>query len=304
MKEYPMNLEEFEKEFNTEEQCLNYLFKLRWENGYRCPRCENEKARQVSGVKYECLNCGYQTSVIAGTIFQDTHKPLTLWFRAIWYITSQKNGTSALGLQRILGLGSYRTAWTWLHKLRRAMVRQGRDKLIGIVEVDEAYIGSPGSGGKRGRGAENKIIIAVAVEINDKKIGRIRIDVINDVSSISLHEFIEQTIEKGSTIVTDGWTGYNGLTEKGYKQETSNHNNADKETLLPYVHTVISLLKRWLLGTLQGSFSIDHIAYYFDEFTFRFNRRKSKSRGMLFYRLLQNAVHLNPTTYSDIIKKQ
>jgi len=303
MKEYPMNLEEFEKEFNTEEQCLNYLFKLRWENGYRCPRCENEKARQVRGVKYECLSCGYQTSVIAGTIFQDTHKPLTLWFRAIWYITSQKNGTSALGLQRILGLGSYRTAWTWLHKLRRAMVRQGRDKLNGIVEVDEAYIGSPESGGKRGRGAENKVITAVAVEISDNKIGRIRIGVIDDVSSNSLHEFIEQTVEKGSTIVTDGWTGYNGLTDKGYKQETSKHNNADKETLLPYVHTVISLLKRWLLGTLQGSFSNDHISYYFDEFTFRFNRRKSKSRGMLFYRLLQNAVHLQPTTYADIIKK-
>ena len=283
---------------------LNYLFKLRWENGYRCPRCENEKARQVSGVKYECQNCGYQTSVIAGTIFQDSHKPLTLWFRAIWYITSQKNGTSALGLQRILGLGSYRTAWTWLHKLRRAMVRQGRDKLSGLVEVDEAYIGSPENGGKRGRGAENKVITAVAVEINDNKIGRIRISVIDDVSSNSLHEFIEQTVEKGSTIVNDGWTGYNGLNDKGYWQETSKNNYADKDTLLPYVHTVISLLKRWLLGTLQGSYSKDHIAYYFDEFTFRFNRRKSKNRGMLFYRLLQNAVHLQPITYADIIKKQ
>jgi len=299
-----MNLEEFEKEFNTEEQCLNYLFKLRWENGYRCPRCENDKARQVSGVKYECLNCGYQTSVIAGTIFQDTHKSLTLWFRAIWYITSQKNGTSALGLQRILGLGSYQTAWTWLHKLRRAMVRQGRDKLNGVVEVDETYIGGSESGGKRGRGAENKVITAVAVEINDNKIGRIRISVIDDVSSNSLHQFIEETIEKGSTIVTDGWSGYNGLTGKGYKQEKLINNITDNETLLPHVHMVISLVKRWFLGTLQGSFSKEHIGYYFDEFTFRFNRRKSKSRGMLFYRLLQNAVHLQPITYVDIIKKQ
>ena len=211
MKEYPMNLEEFEKEFSTEEQCRDYLFKLRWTDGYRCPRCDNEKARQVSGVKYECLRCGYQTSVIAGTIFQDTHKPLTTWFRAIWWITSQKNGTSALGLQKVLGLGSYRTAWTWLHKLRRAMVRQGRDKLQGVIEVDETYIGSPESGGKRGRGAGNKILTVIAVEINDKKIGRIRIGVIDDASSDSLHKFIDAAVEKGSTIISDGWRGYNTL---------------------------------------------------------------------------------------------
>jgi transposase-like protein len=184
MKDYLMNLTEFEKEFNTEEQCREYLFKLRWEDGYHCPRCQCDKAWQVSGVKYKCHNCGYQTSVIAGTIFQDTHKPLTLWFRAIWYVTSQKNGTSALNLQRILGLGSYETAWTWLHKLRRAMVRQGRDKLNGAVEVDEAFIGAPGKGGKRGRGAENKVLLAVAVEISDKKIGRIRMGVIDSASSL------------------------------------------------------------------------------------------------------------------------
>jgi len=303
MKDYPMNLIEFEKEFNTEEQCREYLFKLRWKDGYHCPRCQCDKAWQVSGVKYKCHNCGYQTSVIAGTIFQGTHKPLTLWFRAIWYVTSQKNGTSALNLQRILGLGSYETAWTWLHKLRRAMVRQGRDKLNGTVEVDEAFIGAPGKGGKRGRGAENKVLLAVAVEISDKKIGRIRIGVIDSASSENLHGFIETTIEKGSTIVTDGWRGYNGLTEKGYFQEIKKRKAEDEDTLLPHVHTIISLLKRWLLGTLQGSCSKEHIAYYLDEYTFRFNRRKSKSRGMLFYRLLQNAVQLQSTSYDDIISK-
>lgn len=301
MKDYPMNLTEFEKEFNTEEQCREYLFKLRWEDGFRCPRCKCDKAWLVSEVKFKCHNCGYQTSVIAGTIFQDTHKPLTLWFRAIWYITSQKNGTSALNLQRVLGLGSYETAWTWLHKLRRAMVRQGRDKLNGIVEVDEAFIGAPAKGGKRGRSAENKVLVAVAVEVNDKKIGRIRIGIIDSASSENLHNFIEETIEKGSTIVTDGWRGYNGLSENGYLQEIRKRKTEDESTLLPHVHTVISLLKRWLLGTLQGSCSKEHIAYYLDEYTFRFNRRKSKSRGMLFYRLLQNAVQLQPTLYDDII---
>lgn len=303
MKDYPLNLTEFEKEFNTEDQCREYLFKLRWEDGYHCPRCQCDKAWQVSGVKYKCHNCGYQTSVIAGTIFQDTHKPLTLWFRAIWYVTSQKNGTSALNLQSVLGLGSYETAWTWLHKLRRAMVRQGRDKLNGTVEVDEAFIGAPGKGGKRGRGAESKVLLVVAVEIGNKKIGRIRMGIIDSASSKNLHRFVEATIDKESAIITDGWRGYNGLSEKGYYHEAKNRKAEDETTLLPHVHTVISLLKRWLLGTLQGSCSKEHMAYYLDEYTFRFNRRKSKSRGMLFYRLLQNAVQLQPTSYDDIIAK-
>ena len=303
MKEYPMDLIEFEKEFSTENQCRDYLFKLRWENGYRCPRCQCDKAWQISEIKYKCHHCGYQTSVIAGTIFQGTRKPLTLWFRAIWYVTSQKNGTSALGLQGVLGLGSYETAWLWLHKLRRAMIRPGRDKLHGLVEVDECYIGSPDKGGKRGRGAENKVLVSVAVETNENKIGRVRMSVIDDASSKSLHGFVEAVVEKESTIVTDGWSGYNGLSEKGYTQEIKLKKIEDDESLLPHVHTVISLFKRWLLGTLQGSCSKEHMAYYLDEYSFRFNRRKSKSRGMLFYRLLQNAVQLQPSTYYDIIAK-
>jgi transposase-like protein len=303
MKEYPMDLLEFEKEFSTDKQCLDYLFKLRWPDGYRCPRCDGDKAWRINENKFKCKNCGYQTTVISGTIFQDTHKPLTLWFRAIWYVTSQKNGTSALGLQKILGLGSYRTAWTWLHKLRRAMVRPGRDKLQGIVEVDEAFIGAPSKGGKRGRGAENKILIAIAVEVNEYKIGRIRMGVIENASSESLNAFIEDSVEKGSTIVSDGWSGYNGLPAKGYLHSIKKRKNGNDENLLPHVHTVVSLLRRWLLGTLQGSCSKDHIAYYLDEYCFRFNRRKSRSRGMLFYRLLQNAVQMQSTPYKDIISK-
>lgn len=303
MKDYPMNLIEFEKEFSTEEQCRDYIMKLRYKNGvYTCPKCGGAKSWSVNMTVYECSECGHQSSVIAGTIFQDTRKPLALWFRAIWYITVQKNGTSALSLQKVLGLGSYETAWTWLQKLRRAMVSQGRDKLQGIIEVDEAFIGAPGKGGKRGRGAENKVLVAIAVEINDNKTGRIRMKVIDNASSESLHEFIDAAIDKGSKIITDGWRGYNGLIEKGYFQETKLRKNENAEILLPHVHTVISLLKRWLLGTLQGSCSKEHIAYYFDEYTFRFNRRKSKSRGMLFYRLLQNAVQLSPVPYKSIIK--
>ena len=200
-----MDLIEFEKEFNTEEQCLAYLYKLRWPTGFVCPRCGVVgTAWPVGDVLYKCADCRHITSIIAGTIFQDTHKPLTIWFRAIWYVTSQKNGTSALGLQKILGLGRYRTAWTWLHKLRRAMIRPGRDKLQGAVEVDEAFIGAPSKSGKRGKGAENKILVAIVVEVNDKKIGRVRMSVIDNASAESLHGFIESAIERGGTVILLG----------------------------------------------------------------------------------------------------
>ena len=301
MKDYPMDLLEFEAEFQTEQQCRDYLMRLRYPDGkYICPKCSSDLSWKVTDTIYECKDCHHQSTVISGTIFQDTHKPLTLWFRAIWYITSQKNGTSALALQRILGLGSYRTAWTWLHKLRRAMIRPGRDELQGIVEVDETLVGAPGKGGKRGRGAENKVLVAVAVELNDKKIGRIRMSVIESASSENLHGFIESSVRKGSKIISDGWRGYNGLLEKGYKHEVVKKSDEEEDNLLPHVHTIISLLKRWLLGTLQGSCSREHFDYYLDEYCFRFNRRKSKSRGMLFYRLLQNAVQIETSTYDDI----
>jgi transposase-like protein len=303
MREYPLTLEEFEKKFNTEEACRDYLFELRWPNGFDCPKCGNNKAWPIGSVLFECSKCNHQTSVIAGTIFQDTHKPLTLWFRAIWWVTAQKNGASALGLQKILGLGSYRTAWTWLHKLRRAMVRPGRDKLSGYVEVDDAYIGGK-SEGKRGRGSENKVPIAVAVEINGEKIGRIRISRISNASGESLLGFVQDSIEKGSTVNTDGWQGYSGLSGAGYIHEVTIAKHVKKSELLPHVHLIISLLTRWLLGTHQGAVSGTHIDYYLDEYTFRFNRRASHYRGMLFYRLIQQAVAISPVPYKDIVENK
>ena len=294
---------EFEREFSSEKKCIDYIMKLRYPDGkYTCSICGSKKSWPVRERTYECAECHRQESILSGTVFQDTHKPLMLWFRAIWYITSQKNGASALGLQRVLGIGGYKTAWTWLHKLRRAMVRPGRDRLSGQIEVDEAYIGAPGTGGKRGRGAENKVMVGVAVEITDKTVGRIRIGILEDASQSSLCGFIKDSIEPGSTIITDGWRGYSGLESIGYTHEIIEHQSG--ETLLPHVHIVISLMKRWIMGTLQGSCSPEHLPYYCDEYTFRFNRRKSKSRGMLFYRLLENAVQLEPVTYRNIIAKQ
>lgn len=300
MREYPMTLEEFEKEFNTDEACRDYIFNIRWPNGFQCPRCGHNKAWPIGKVLFQCTNCHYRTSVIAGTIFQDTHKSLTMWFRAIWWITSQKNGASALGLTKVLGLGSYETAWSWLHKLRHAMVRPGRDRLSGYVEVDDAYVGGEHEG-KRGRGSENKVLVVIAVEVKDGKIGRIRISRVTNTSGECLLRFVQESVEKGSTVNTDGWQGYSGLPEAGYIHEVTLAKHSKKSELLPHVHLLISLMKRWLLGTHQGAVSNRHLDYYLDEYTFRFNRRTSHYRGKLFYRLIQNAVVVEPVTYNSIV---
>ena len=248
------------------------------------------------GVLFECRQCGHQASVTAGTIFHDTRKPLRDWFRAIWYVTSQKNGDSALGLQRILGLGSYMTAWSWLHKMRRAMVRPGRERLRGEVEVDEGYLGGREEG-MHGRETFKKALVAVAAEKDGRRFGRIRIQRSPDASAASLLALVQAHVLPGSTVHTDGWEGYRGL--GSYTHQVSKLRGQPKlaSELLPRVHRVISLLKRWLLGTHQGAVSPAHLDYYLDEFTFRFNRRASRYRGKLFYRLLQQAVVTAPAPY-------
>lgn len=250
----------------------------------------------------KCRDCDRQTSVTAGTIFHKTRKPLRLWFQVMGWITAQKSGASALGLQRIVGLGSYQTAWAWLHKLRRAMVRPGRDRLTGEMEVDETYVGGV-EPGKKGREPGSKALVVVAAQGDGKRIGRIRLRRIPDASSKSLLSFMNEAIEPGSTLITDGWEGYPSLKEHGYKHKVRVISGSGKtaSALLPRVHRVASLLKRWLLGTHQGAVSRDHLDYYLDEFTFRFNRRASGHRGLLFYRLLQNAVGLGPTTYRQMV---
>jgi transposase-like protein len=220
----------------------------------------------------------------------------------MWWVTTQKNGASALGLQRILGLKSYETAWAWLHKFRRAMVRPGRELLGGRIEIDECYIGAPEEE-LRGRGSADKALVVVAVEDNGPSIGRIRFRQIQDASSASLIRFIQETVAPGSVIHTDGWKGYRKVRTLGYEHEVTilKGKKESASELLPRVHLVISLLKRWLMGTHQGAVSHKHLDYYLDEFTFRFNRRKSKNRGKLFYRLAQHAVSIEPVTLSTIL---
>ena len=298
--DYPTTLMELEKRFSANGACRDYLFTLRWPDGWICPRCGHQRCLPIRRGLFRCRGCHHETSVTAGTIFQDTHMPLTLWFRAVWHITSQKNGVSALGLQRVLGLGSYKTAWAMLHKLRRAMVRPGRDRLRGTVEVDETYWGSQEEG-VIGRLTEEKALIIVAAEEDGRGIGRIRLRRIPDLTKATLHGFIEQAVEPASTVQTDGWRGYLGLS--GYVHDRQVQcDQPDGEHLLPRVHRVVSLLKRWLLGTHQGAVGHDHLDYYLDEFTFRFNRRKSTSRGKLFFRLAQQAVQVDPAPFASLIR--
>jgi transposase-like protein len=250
-----------------------------------------------------CVGGGRQTSVTAGTIFQGTRIPLKAWFKAIWWVVSQKNGASALGLQRVLGFGSYRTAWTWLHKLRRAMVRPGRERLTGHVEVDETLIGGvePG-GGRRHKG--KRALVVIAAEVRGRAIGRIRIESVEDATATSLIAFIQRNIEPGSSVITDGHKGYCSLPSVGYIHDRRIHlgSREDAHASLPSVHRVASLIKRGLMGTHQGAVRREHLGYYLDEFTFRFNRRPSRSRGKLFYRLLEQAVAIEPTSYAQMIK--
>jgi len=299
MEDYPRTLIEFKDRFHTEDACLQYLASLRWSDAFHCPQCGHDEAWRTKRGLYQCRKCRHQTSVTAGTIFHDSRKPLRLWFEAMWHITSQKYGANALGLQRILNLGSYHTAWKWLHRLRRAMVRPDRDDLNGTVEVDETYIGGKHSG-KRGRGSENKALVGIAVEDkahgeDGKGIGRIRLKRIPDASSESLIGFICAHVSPGACIRTDGWSGYKMLNEAGYEHIVVGPKD------LNIAHLVASLLKRWLLGTYQGAVKPTQLDYYLDEYTFRFNRRKSAARGKLFYRLVQQAVITKPILGRQII---
>ena len=297
----PKNLLDFEKMFTTEMQCIGYIISLKFDDDYHCPKCQSKKYWILRTYTFKCGNCSNRESILKDTIFEGKSKPLMLYFRAIWYVVSQKNGSNAMNIQRILGLGSYNTAWSWLHKLRQAMISLDIKKLSGKVEVDETLIGGPGTGErKRGRGTK-KLLIAVAVEIN-KGLGRIRMRYIKDASADSLHSFIQNNVAKASNLRTDDWKGYYGIEDKGYSREVHKSKKDDDE--LEHVHLVASLLKRWLIGTLQGSYSPKYIDSYLDEFVFRFNRRNSKDRGLLFYRLMETAVKKPPTTTETIKKEQ
>jgi len=313
--DFPKTLPEFEARFGTEQQCRDFLVKVRWPDGFVCPKCNGRDTWVNCRGLFEC-KCGHQTSATAGTVFHGTHKPLQLWFKVMFLMVASKSGISAVTIMRLMGF-SYSTAWTWLHKLRKAMVRPDRPKLTGKVEVDESYIGGvkPGS---HGRGTTNPIA-ACAVERLDEAtepgepparvpptvLGRVRLDVIEDTTQVSLTTFTCDNVEAGSTVMTDGLSGYAEVSEVGFRHEP--HIIGDPENaaeLLPAVHRIFALAKRWLLGTHQGAVSEQHLPAYLHEFEFRFNRRLSSSRAKLFHRLLEIAVAIAPTTYDGIVGRR
>ena len=295
--DYPADLSQFDAFFPDEEACARYLERLRWPDGFHCPKCDGRgDAWRMGRGLLLCRHCRAQVSVTAGTIFEGTRKPLKLWFIAAWEITAHQYGANALNVKRMLGVKSYETAWAWLHKFRRAMVRPNRDRLNGIVEVDEAYVGGEEEGA-RGRSTETKAIVAVAVEIVDeKKLGRVRLRRVPDCGGPALQSFVRDAVQPGASVLTDGWSSYTALPSLGYDHVVINQSASPDpaHVLMPGVHRVASLLKRWILGTYQGAVSNDHLDYYLDEFSFRFNRRRSRSRGLLFYRLLEHSVRTDP----------
>jgi ISXO2-like transposase domain/Transposase zinc-ribbon domain len=310
-KDYPSTWNEFLDWFGTEEACLAYLERLRWGDGFVCPKCGClGNAYRASRTRLMCRACQHQVTVTAGTIFDKTRTPLRVWLAAAWYLTNQKQGVSALGLQRVLGLGSYQTAWTMLHRLRCAMVRPDRERLKGQVEVDETYLAltdrqQPMSPAGR-KSSTAKVLVVMAVEmLQPKGFGRIRLRRIDRDSARHVIPFVQEAVEPGTQVRTDGSAAYRSLKDLGYDHQRTVMLGAEvpAHVSMAGVHRVASLVKRWILGTHHGSVQPEHLDAYLDEFVFRFNRRTSGSRGMLFYRLLQQAVVTPPVTYQDVVRK-
>ena len=308
-KDYPANWNAFLDWFSSEEACLAYLEGLRWPQGFVCSACGvAQAAYRASRSRLMCSSCGHQATVTAGTIFEKTRTPLRVWLAAAWYLTNQKQGVSALGLQRVLGLGSYQTAWAMLHRLRHAMVRPDRERLKGQVEVDETYLALSDrharAVAKPRKSNTSKALVAIAVEtLHPHGFGRIRLRRIENDAAESVIPFVQASVEPGAQVRTDGSAAYRSLSHLGYDHQKSVMLGSDipAHQSMPGVHRVASLVKRWILGTHHGAVQPEHLDAYLDEFVFRFNRRTSRSRGMLFYRLLQQAMATEPVTYSDVV---
>lgn len=298
--DFPKNELEFDRRFSHEAACLDYLFQLRWPEGFVCPDCGHTESWKSARDLYLCQLCQKQHSITSGTIFHGTKKPLRVWFKALWLFSTRKSGINAVALQELLGLGSYRTAWCWLQKLRTCTILSDRKPLSGKIEADEFYLGGARSG-KRGRGADNKCKVAIAVERQGCKLGRVRIQVIEDCSSEQLLPFLKSNALSGSLISTDGWKGYNGLEKERFTHHKVLSSHAEnKESVLPGVHLVISLVRRVILGTFQGRFDAPYLQRYLDEYVFRFNRRTSRSVGKKFWRIMQQAAQASPITNSQL----
>lgn len=304
----PTTLIQFARRFPTDDACLEFLAHVRWSNGFVCPACGGRNAWFIASRRlWEC-ECSRQTSVTAGTVLHKTRTPLTTWFYAAYLMTALTPGISALQLQKQLGIKRYETAFQILHKLRSALVAPNREKLSGTVEVDEFYLGGPEEG-RPGRGFETKCLVVMGVEVVDwtaadpyapddpdrgiakHRAGRVRINIIPDAKASTLETWIQENVELASTILTDGWVGYKGISRIGYKHRQVIQRRMGQPTgeFLPMVHLVISNLKRTLLGTYKSGWQPKHLSAYLNEYAFRFNRRFW--RGPMFMRALGLATH-------------
>ena len=296
--DFPKTVLDFQQRFSTEKACRDYLFRCRWPEGFRCPRCEGAKAWYLKDRPIiRCAACRYDASLTAGTVMQDTRTPLVKWFWAAFLATTHTPGFSALQFQSYVGLKNYKVAFNMLHKLRSAMVRPDRDMIHGFVEVDETYIGGPHEG-KRGRGAEGKAIAAAAIEVLDEgqrktqqRVGRLRMRVIPDVSARSLVGFVQDNVEQGSVVITDDFHSYDPLAAAGFA-----HHVVDSKDM-EHIHRTFGNLKTWLEGTHHGV-SEKHLQAYVNEFVFRHNRRRTPMAG--FQTALSLASHAQGPTYRQL----
>jgi predicted RNA-binding Zn-ribbon protein involved in translation (DUF1610 family) len=300
----PLSRIAFAKRFPDDLACALHLAAKRWPDGFVCPECGGVKAWELSSKKFtwECAACGHQTSVTAGTVMHRSKVPLTVWFMAAHIVASHSNGISALQLQGQLGLGSYKTAWLLLHKLRRAMVAPGRDPLTGDVEVDETTIpcrtkDEPIAGGQ-GRSLIGKMVIVGGVELLEGNLpGRIRLAMVADYQGNTLKGFIVANAVRGSHVWTDGNPSYGGLADYGHTPRTIG--NMAAHVLMPWIHRVFSNLKRWALGVYHG-LRRKHVQRYLDEFVFRWNRRHSYRTA--FDRLLGLTVRYPHMSYRMLVE--
>jgi len=307
LRDLPRDLPTFLERFGRDEQCRAYLVRVRWPEGFRCTGCGHGQAySHKKRLIEECVACGKQHSILAGTLFEQTKTGLARWFLAIYLVTASKGGISAMELQRQMGFGSYGTAWAWLHKIRRAMVVPDRKPLSERVEADETLVGGPRPG-RPGRGAGGKTVVAGAIEAGrgksrGRRLGRLRLEAVPDASARTLGDFLGRNVARPATIATDGWSGYGGLGAQGYGHEPISLARAwgDAALRLPGIHLVFGLAKRWLLGTHHGAVSAKHLQRYLDEYVFRFNRRTAQSISHRFARLIEQAVLTPPTTYRAI----
>lgn len=301
MAPFPCNLMQFLDRFGTDQACLEYLRAIRWPEGFKCPACGSGDGWLTARGTVYCRGCDRQTSLTAGTILHNSRTPVRKWFVGVWLLCTQKTGVSAKTLQRELKVG-YKTAWLMLQKLRGAMVRADRSPLTKKAEVDETYVGGEETG-VAGRQLVGKSLVAIAVELDGKKLGRIRLRQIPDASGKSLVGFIADCVEKGATVHTDDWSGYNGVRAAGYVHRVTAVLGDPERALkfFPHVHLVASLLKRWLGATHQGSVRKQHLQGYLDEFAFRFNRRRSRHVGKIFHRLVEQLVVHKAKSYAEIV---